>query len=106
MVSIRFARTDPEAVAEGVAPDDLDPTPQSLYFTSNNGPGTKTTIVPLGWMKTRELPPPSFSPSSDCFYSGNRSNNVVVENESSSPAAMTVASSGCAKGTCPREHHH
>lgn len=52
VVSIRFARTDAEAIAEGIAPDGDADSNRDALFTSNEGPGTKTTFVPLEWMPT------------------------------------------------------
>lgn len=55
IVSLRFARADQDAIAEGIAPDADSNSSLDFYFSSNNGPGTKTTFVPLEWMETMPL---------------------------------------------------
>lgn len=52
IVSIRFGRTDPDAEAEGIAPDGDFSSLEDGFFTSNHGPGTKTVSVPLALMET------------------------------------------------------
>lgn len=55
IVSMRFARLDPDAVAEGTAPSLDEDSYRDIYFTSNDGPGTKTKIVQLEHMRTSPL---------------------------------------------------